>query len=617
MKYQALALLFSGSVKAGTKVSKDAPCRVSNGLPQPGNIITPLQPVDDLPEQWIWNNVEGVNYLTNLRNQHIPQYCGSCWAHAATSALSDRIKIARKAQWPDINVAPQVLISCSGDDGCHGGEAYNAFEWMAKNEVTDETCSVYRARGHDNGQSCSAMTVCENCMPNEPCFVPDEYLVYGTEEYGKVSGDDYEQAMMQEIYQRGPIACGIAVPDALENYTSGVFQDMTGDMEIVHDISIVGYGVEADGTKYWTVRNSWGTHYGEDGFVRVIRGINNIAIESDCAWATPKDTWTNNVKHITTEAEKNDPRNNPTNSDVTPKTDLFLSKGGCRVAEAYFEGGEKPLEVHSWEEVDSSSLPDNWDWRSMNGTNYLSWNKNQHIPVYCGSCWAQGSTSALADRFNIMLGDKNPTPVALDAQVIVNCRAGGSCEGGNPGGVYEFAHKEGIPDSSCEQYVAHDLESSRCGAIDKCKDCTWPPCPANETCQDKCWAVEYKHYYASNYYSLRGASKMKADLYKYGPISCGIEVTDAFEAYTGGIYSEHKLFPMINHEISVVGWGKDAKSGEEYWIGRNSWGTYWGEGGFFRMATGKNGLGIENDCTAGIPSLDKQIEDDEVTFYTS
>jgi cathepsin X len=590
---------------------------VSNGLPQPGNIIKPLEPVDDLPEQWIWNNVEGVNYLTNLRNQHIPQYCGSCWAHAATSALSDRIKIARKAQWPDINVAPQVLISCSGDDGCHGGEAYNAFEWMAKNEVTDETCSVYRARGHDNGQECSAMTVCENCMPGEPCFVPDEYLVYGTEEYGKVSGDDYEQAMMQEIYQRGPIACGIAVPDALENYTSGVFQDKTGDMDIVHDISIVGYGVEADGTKYWTVRNSWGTHFGEDGFVRVIRGINNIAIESDCAWATPKDTWTNNVKHITTEAEKNDPRNKPANSDVTPKTDLFLSKGGCRVAEAYFEGGEKPLEVHSWEEVDSSSLPENWDWRSMNGTNYLSWNKNQHIPVYCGSCWAQGSTSALADRFNIMLGDKNPTPVALDAQVIVNCRAGGSCEGGNPGGVYEFAHKQGIPDSSCEQYVAHDLESSKCGAIDKCKDCTWPPCPANETCQDKCWAVEYKHYYASNYYSLRGASKMKADLYKYGPISCGIEVTDAFEAYTGGIYSEHKLFPMINHEISVVGWGKDAKTGEEYWVGRNSWGTYWGEGGFFRMATGKNGLGIENDCTAGIPSLDKQIEDDEVTFYTS
>ena len=114
--------------------------------------------------------------------------------------------------------------------------------------------------------------------------------------------------MMQEIYQRGPIACGIAVPAALENYTSGIFEDTTGDQNIVHDVSIVGYGVE-NGTKYWVVRNSWGSHFGESGFVRVIRGINNIAIETDCAWAVPTDTWTNPWVHHTTEDEKKDPNN--------------------------------------------------------------------------------------------------------------------------------------------------------------------------------------------------------------------------------------------------------------------------------------------------------------------
>merc|ERR1719453_2151611 len=598
MKFAIFALVAAASASEVRKfVNPDAPCRKMSDKPQPGNVREPLQDVS-LPEQWIWNDVNGVNYLTNLRNQHIPQYCGSCWAHAATSAMSDRIKIARKAAWPDINIAPQVLISCSQDDGCHGGEAYNAFEWMNKNEVTDETCSIYRARGHDNGAKCSQQIMCENCSPSKGCWNQDNYKVYHTDEYGKVSG---EEKMMQEIYQRGPIACGIAVPAALENYTSGIFEDTTGDMNIVHDISIVGYGVE-DGKKYWTVRNSWGTHFGEDGFVRVIRGVNNIAIETDCAWATVKDTWSEDKRHKLTLAEKYE-------EPSVPRPSAKKEKGACRVEKATFPKGEKRPAVHAWEELGASDLPKAWDWGNVNGTNYLSWTKNQHIPVYCGSCWAQGTTSSLADRFNIKLGDKNPTPIGLNAQVIVNCGAGGSCEGGNPGGVYEFAHTEGIPDSSCEQYVAHDPKSSRCEAIDKCKDCTWPPCPVGETCQDKCWAVDYKKYYASNYYSLSGIDKMKKELYTHGPISCGVQATDKFEAYTGGVYKEHHIFPMINHEIAVVGWGV-TDEGEEYWIGRNSWGTYWGEAGFFKMTMEKHqDLGITSDCSAALPSFEKATDE--------
>jgi len=322
--------------------------------------------------------------------------------------------------------------------------------------------------------------MCENCSPSKGCWNQDNYKVYHTDQYGKVAG---EEAMMQEIYQRGPIACGIAVPDALENYTSGIFEDKTGDMDIVHDISVVGYGVE-DGTKYWTVRNSWGTQFGESGFFRVVRGTNNIAIETDCAWATVTDTWTEDKRHRLSLEEKYEEPTVPRPS-AKPEKDR-----GCMSSKATFKNGDKKSIPHAWDQVKADDLPKAWDWRDVNGTNFLSWTKNQHIPQYCGSCWAQATTSSLADRFNIKLGDQNPTPVALNAQVIVNCHAGGSCEGGNPGDVYEFANEHGIPDSSCEQYVAKDPANFTCDAISQCKDFTWPPCPVGETCQDKCWAVE-------------------------------------------------------------------------------------------------------------------------------
>jgi hypothetical protein len=72
-----------------------------------------------------------------------------------------------------------------------------AFEWMHKNEVTDETCSIYTARGWTNGQKCSNMTICKNCSPHVPCVVPDKYPTYQVDEYARVSK---EGPMMQEIY---------------------------------------------------------------------------------------------------------------------------------------------------------------------------------------------------------------------------------------------------------------------------------------------------------------------------------------------------------------------------------------------------------------------------------
>ena len=63
-----------------------------------------------LPEEFTWSNVNGTNFLTKSLNQHIPQYCGSCWAHAAVSSLADRIKIRRQAKFPDIDLSIQFIL---------------------------------------------------------------------------------------------------------------------------------------------------------------------------------------------------------------------------------------------------------------------------------------------------------------------------------------------------------------------------------------------------------------------------------------------------------------------------------------------------------------------------
>merc|ERR1719378_735885 len=101
--------------------------------------------------------------------------------------------------------------------------------------------------------------------------------------------------MKQELYQKGPLSAGIEPADDFMFYDSGIYQSATapdlthhnpavGEWERVdHAIVLVGWGIGTDlekNVKYWTLQNSWGPDWGEDGFFRMARGINDSGIES-------------------------------------------------------------------------------------------------------------------------------------------------------------------------------------------------------------------------------------------------------------------------------------------------------------------------------------------------
>jgi len=248
----------------------------------------------EVPKSFTWCNKDGKNYCTMSRNQHIPQYCGSCWAHGAISALGDRIKIARGGMGIDINLAVQHLLNCGGVGSCKGGSVDGPYQWIKslseKGEgISYETAQPYIACSSDSDEGfcshvnleCSALNTARTCgsfsEEGGPCTGLTTYPNATILDYGSISG---KEAMQKEILARGPISCGIdAMP--LLNYESGVMTQK--GTEVDHVISVVGWG-EADGAGYWIVRNSWGEYWGEMGYVRVAFGA--LRLESQCSWAT-------------------------------------------------------------------------------------------------------------------------------------------------------------------------------------------------------------------------------------------------------------------------------------------------------------------------------------------
>eukprot|EP01065_Artemidia_motanka_P010385 TRINITY_DN154_c0_g2_i6.p1 TRINITY_DN154_c0_g2~~TRINITY_DN154_c0_g2_i6.p1 ORF type:complete len:327 (+),score=106.07 TRINITY_DN154_c0_g2_i6:75-1055(+) len=253
-----------------------------------------------LPDSFTWCNKDGVNYCTESRNQHIPQYCGSCWAHGAVSALADRIKIARKGMGVDINLAVQHMLNCGTAGSCHGGSVDGPYQWIHSisqktgTGISYETAQPYTACSSESEEgfcksadwTCKPINVARTCSTftasGGKCAALSRYPNATVSQYGSISGAD---AMQKEIYARGPISCGVDA-SPITDYTGGIVTGHTfGSVD--HVISVVGWGNDAKVGKYWIVRNSWGQYWGELGYFRVEMGKNSLQIESQCSWAVP------------------------------------------------------------------------------------------------------------------------------------------------------------------------------------------------------------------------------------------------------------------------------------------------------------------------------------------
>jgi cathepsin X len=241
--------------------------------------------------------------LTHSLNQHIPQYCGSCWAHGSLSALADRIKIARLGKGDDINLSIQYILNCATEEAgsCHGGYHTSTYEYIKKNGfIPYDTCLTYMACSDESTEgfckhvdtTCSGINTCRTCDTfggmGGACTEIDYFPNATVLEYGLIKYDSkVVEKIQSEIFVRGPVAATINA-EPIVKYTGGVFTDESHSQSTNHIVSIVGWGTdEESGDLYWIVRNSWGQYWGEMGYMRLKAGSNILGIEGEVAWATP------------------------------------------------------------------------------------------------------------------------------------------------------------------------------------------------------------------------------------------------------------------------------------------------------------------------------------------
>jgi len=207
---------------------------------------------DDLPESVDWL---AAGKVSPVENQGM---CGACYTFSAANAIESAIAI-RDGTAP-LQLSNQQILDCSDQRGCIGGTMDESFEYVAKFGLCEYQHYPYR------GFEGICRTGCKKVIP--PGYVT-----------GFIATDQDDVSLMSAVMKQ-PVSVGIDADGLFQFYSGGVFTQPCGSA-LNHGVLVVGYGIRKK-QKYWLVKNSWGKHWGMDGYVLIERGNTKLGPGGKC-----------------------------------------------------------------------------------------------------------------------------------------------------------------------------------------------------------------------------------------------------------------------------------------------------------------------------------------------
>ncbi|NP_001126804.1 tubulointerstitial nephritis antigen [Pongo abelii] len=221
--------------------------------------------------------------------------CAASWAFSTASVAADRIAIQSKGRYT-ANLSPQNLISCCAKNrhGCNSGSIDRAWWYLRKRGLVSHACYPLSKDQNATNNGCAMASRSDGRgkrHATKPCpnNVEKSNRIYQCSPPYRVSSNETE--IMKEIMQNGPVQAIMQVREDFFHYKTGIYRHVTSTNKEsekyrklqTHAVKLTGWGTlrgaQGQKEKFWVAANSWGKSWGENGYFRILRGVNESDIE--------------------------------------------------------------------------------------------------------------------------------------------------------------------------------------------------------------------------------------------------------------------------------------------------------------------------------------------------